>query len=256
MKKLVQLLFLPLLFILIANPKAHSALIPVDLELSLLVDVSSSVSADDFNLQKQGYANAFLNSSILSAIQSGATGSIAASLTYWSSAGSQQEAVGWMLINDATSATAFSNAILATSRPFSGTTAPGSAINFAAPSFFSNNFDGAELVIDVSGDGEQNSGADTSDARDAAFAQGITINGIAIGNTSLVNWYNANIKTSNGFVVQAVDFDSFGDAIQNKLAREITPPPPTTSAVPEPASMILLGSGLIGAVILKKRKSI
>lgn len=241
-----------LLFNFIFVSKSH-ALIPVDMELSLLVDVSSSVNAAEFNLQRQGYVNAFVDAAIVSAIESGNHGAIAASLTYWSSANRQQVAVDWMLINDLTSATVFSNAILAAPRPFSGTTAPGTAINFTIPSFFNNNFDGDQLVIDVSGDGRQNSGANTAAARDAAFAQGITINGLAIGNTTLFNWYNANIKTSDGFVLHATDFDSFGNAIKEKIAREIPPPPPN-NVIPEPATMFLMGSGLIGTIFLRRRK--
>ena len=51
--------------------------IPVDLELVLLNDVSGSVSTDDYNLVKEGYRDAFQNSSVQSAITSGAIGSIA-----------------------------------------------------------------------------------------------------------------------------------------------------------------------------------
>lgn len=254
MKKFLKFSAIVFLFSFIFIPKSHALLIPVDMELSLLVDVSSSVNATEFNLQRQGYVNAFVDAAIVSAIESGNHGAIAASLTYWSSANRQQVAVDWMLIDDLTSATAFSNAILAASRPFSGTTAPGTAINFTVPSFFNNNFDGDQLVIDVSGDGQRNSGDNTIAARDAAFAQGITINGLAIGNDALFNWYNANIKTSDGFVLHAVDFNSFGNSIKEKIAREIPPTTPPNHVVPEPTTMLLMGSGLIGTIFLKRRK--
>ena len=96
------------MFILFLLPISQvHALTPVDIELSLLVDVSSSVNSTEFNLQKQGYANAFTNASIISAIESGAHGAIAVSLTYWSSSNHQVVAVDWTLINDTASATGF-----------------------------------------------------------------------------------------------------------------------------------------------------
>lgn len=230
--------------------KAH-AIVPVDLELSLLVDVSGSIDNSEFDLQKTGYVNAFNDPAIVNAIQNGSIGSISANLIYWSSNNQQQQAVGWTLINDASSASNFANAINAAARPFNNNTAPGSAINFAAPLFASNNFAGNRLVIDISSDGQQNDGASTSTARDNAAAQGITINALAIGDTTLLNWYKANAVTADGFAVQASTFNDFDNAIKTKLAREIG----GGTSVPEPASMLLLGSGLFGFIGLRRRIS-
>ena len=222
---------------------AHA--VPVDLELSLLLDVSSSVNTTEFNLQRQGYIDAFNSSALHTALQNGALDSIAVNFVYWSSSGSQQQAIGWTLINDSTTAEAFADAILATSRPFSGTTAPGSAVNFAVPLFDNNGFEGTRKVIDVSGDGVENSGADTSDARDAADAAGFTINGIAIESQSVLDFYNSDLITSDGFALFATDFNTFGDAILDKLVTEVGPPPdPEPGVVPEPTTLGLLAFGL------------
>ena len=228
--------------------------IPVDLELSLLVDVSGSINATEFDLQRTGYVNAFNNASIVTAIGQGSIGAIAVNLIYWSSGNEQQQAVGWTLINDTSSANAFATAIGNATRPFNDNTGPGSAINFARP-LFSNGFEGTRLVMDVSGDGEQNSGADTSDARDAAAAAGITINGLVIGNASLKTWYEQNVKTTDGFVDQAADFNAFGIAINKKLVTEIGQEPGDPNPVPEPSSMLLLSSGIMGLFRLRKKVS-
>jgi hypothetical protein len=120
------------------------------------------------------------------------------------------------------------------------------------PDFSNNAFEGTRWTIDVSGDGAQNDGANTASARDAfisaASSAGVlgTINGLPIGQ-GLQSWYDANIVSSNGFSVPAADFASFNSAVITKIGREIT------GEVPVPGTLALLGLGLFGAA-LKRRK--
>ncbi len=220
----------------------------VDLELALLVDVSGSISTSEFNLQRQGYVNAFSSAAIYNKIQGGAIGSIAATLIYWSGENEQAQAVGWTKISDQASSLAFANAIGAAGRPYSGLTAPGSAISFAQPLFDNNGFEGTRLVMDVSGDGQQNDGSSTAAARDAAAGAGITINGLPIGGTGLSTWYAANVVTADGFLVSANGFADFESALNDKLIREIAP------QIPLPAPALLLMSGLFGLGLLRNRR--
>jgi hypothetical protein len=123
--------------VFVALPSTAATL--VDLELALLVDVSGSVDTTEFNLQRAGYVNAFNNPAVWNVIDGlkskGGTGKIAATFVYWSGGSQQQQAVNWTLIDSFAASQAFASSIGAAARPFSGSTAPGSAINFIVPRF-------------------------------------------------------------------------------------------------------------------------
>jgi len=224
----------------------------VDLELLLLVDVSGSVDGSEFVLQRDGYVNAFNDASVVSAIQGGVNGKIAASLVYWSSSNQQAVAAGWTEISDATSASAFAAAISGFARPFSGLTAIGSALNYGGGTFANNGFDAIRQVIDVSGDGTTNDGIASATGRANALAAGVdTINGIVIGGSaSVLSHYTTDvIGGTNAFVLTAATFQDFENSIKSKLIREIK-----GGVVPEPMTMSLMGSGLLGMIGFRRKK--
>jgi hypothetical protein len=234
--------------------------VAVDVELQLLIDVSRSITDSEFVLQSGGYANAFLNPIIQNEIlrvDNARIGSIAAQVIFWSKSSRQQVAVDWTLLDSSAAIDAFAGAINAAPRPFAGRTAPGSAIRFGTPLFADNGFEGTSLVMDVSGDGVQNHGANTSRARDDALAAGIDrINGLPIGGPEVRDFYQSDVIGGTGsFAIMAADMDDFSDAIRDKLFFEISGADPDEIEAPEIDAASGLGAlAALGAMLALVRE--
>lgn len=212
----------------------------VDLQLVLAADVSRSVDAEEFALQREGYAAAFQDPRVLRAIRSGPLGRIAVCFVEWSGEWEQFVTVDWTVIRDEESAEDFAAALVARPRPFAGRTAIGAAIDHAASLFARSGHQSQRRTIDVSGDGTNTNGKLPSVARDEAVAQGIVINGLVILSPvpipwnpyhthppgGLGNYFQENVAGGPGsFVMVVEDFQSFAYAIANKLVREIAEVP-------------------------------
>lgn len=205
----------------------------VDLELVLAIDISGSIDEEEARLQRKGYIDALTSPEVLSAIRSGYHKRIA--VTYFEWAGYELEfmIVPWRLIHDLESARAFSSALAAASTYSGRRTSISGAIEFAIPLFQKNAFEAPRQVIDISGDGPNNSGPIVTAARDKAIQMGLTINGLPIINDRLsrsgrppmpnldLYYRNCVIGGPRAFIVVAEDFKSFARAIRKKLVLEI-----------------------------------
>ena len=139
-------------------PPAVRAADPVDLLLVLAADVSRSVTEPKFKLQREGAAAAITHPEVVRAIASGPNRRIAVCFLEWATAGQQNVVVDWTVIADAESARSFGGKLVELPRSFSGSTAISHAIDFAMIQLERAPFKAERRVIDVSGDGTNNSG--------------------------------------------------------------------------------------------------
>jgi Protein of unknown function (DUF1194) len=208
----------------VAGPSAR-AQGQLDLALVLAVDCSYSVDAHEFELQMQGLAKAFLDPGVVEAIGVGKHGAIAVSIVQWSSAKSQVLVLPWTVVRDTASAAQVAETLLTAPRMTQdGGTSISAMIDVGAALLARMPLPAARHVIDISSDGRNNNGRDVRRARDAAVAQGVTINGLAILNeVPTLHFYFERwvIGGADAFVVKANDYDDYVNAIRRKLLREI-----------------------------------
>ncbi|HEV2625484.1 MAG TPA: DUF1194 domain-containing protein [Xanthobacteraceae bacterium] len=221
----------------------------VDLLLVLAADVSRSIDAAKFQLQRDGYTAAVSDSRVLDTIRAGRTGRIGLTFIEWSGVSAQRVVVDWMAIGDAASAKEFGDRLLESPRSFADRTSISGAIEFAMAQLARAPFSGPRQTIDISGDGTNNSGRDVAELRDQAVAKGITVNGLAILSETPLPWNpehtnppgglqhyyrNTVIGGPGAFVMVAKNFDSFGEAIISKLVAEVAQAQEPLSQEPRP----------------------
>ena len=231
-----------LLFLLL--PGAARAAESVDLALVLVSDVSRSIDDSEFDLQKQGYSAAFQDPRVLAAIRNGPTGAIAVAYVEFAGSFEVKTVMDWRIVRDAAGAKAMTDFIAAAPRSFYGRTSISAGIDRAMELLNAVPYEATRKVIDVAGDGTNNSGREADAARDDALKAGVVINGLAIINDhpvsytfahvqppgGLAAWYRSNVTGGPGsFVVEVHEFPVFGEAMTRKLVSEIAallPPQP------------------------------
>jgi Protein of unknown function (DUF1194) len=208
----------------------------VDLIVVLAADVSRSVDDGEFELQRKGYAAALTDPRVLKAIHATKNGAIGVCFVEWSGEDDQQVVLPWTEIRDEEDGGGAAAAILKAPRSFTGRTSISAAVDYAMGYFAKAKWPSTRRIIDISGDGTSNSGRPITEARDHAVAAGVTINGLAIINDKpnlgysahtnppggIANYYQQNVVGGpNAFLLVVKDFNSFAEAMANKLAKEI-----------------------------------
>jgi hypothetical protein len=201
---------------------------PVALELVIAIDTSASVDDSEFALQVEGIAGAFADKEVIAAIESLAPAGMAVGLVQWSGPEAFTLAIPFNHVYDRRTAKAFGFLVRLTQRrSTAGTTAMAYSLGRAAELIEANEFAGDRRVIDVSGDGRNNTPPNVEEVRDRVVRSGITINGLAIlSDDPRLDFYyrNSLIGGQDAFVEVADGFGEFAQAIRRKLIREIYPP--------------------------------
>lgn len=197
---------------------------PVDLALVLAIDVSESVDADEYELQREGIARAFESPALVQAVAAGQHGAILVAVLEWSDRDRQVITVDWTRVSDAETAVAVARRLRGAKRTSNGVTAIAHALLAAAALLEDLPAPAERRVIDVSGDGIATLEPSPRVVRDALVEQGVVINGLAILTEEpwLEDYYNQYVAGGPGAFVMAVeDFASFAEAILAKLLAEI-----------------------------------
>lgn len=218
----------------------------VDVALVLAVDASGSIDPAEFQLQKEGIAQAVAAPEVLATIRAGRHGRIAIAYVEWGSPGGAQTIVDWMLVGDETEAAGFGGAVLGAPRSPQSYNAIGDAIDHAVKLFATCPCRPTRRIIDVSGDNPDNrSHLPAPLARDMAVSAGVTINGLAIlqdgrlgpeGRPWLVETFERTIIGGFGaFAVAANSRADFARALRDKMVLEISANDPPAGRAADPS---------------------
>jgi hypothetical protein len=218
--------------ILLMNGRTVLAGTRVDLALVLAVDVSFSMEPDEQDLQRAGFVEAFQSPEVHQAIRQGVLGRIAVVYVEWSGAFDQQIIVPWTVIEQPADALAFAERLLQSPLHRMSYTSISGVIDFGVRQLRQADLHADRQVIDISGDGANNSGRTVTLARDEALARGITINGLPIMLKRLDSLWDIEdldlyfrdcvIGGPGAFLVPVREKTQFIEAIKAKIIREIT----------------------------------
>lgn len=190
-----------------------------DVALVLAMDVSGSVDTEEYELQRDGTAEAFRSPEIGRAIERSA-GGVAVTAMEW--AYSATTTVPWTILRTAGDARAFADTLAATRRSGDGATFLGASLYRVTEALERAPCVAEREIVDVSTDGFSDD--DFEKARDELTARGAVLNVLAVPddrNRGLPEWLRQNVVTPGGFLVEAHGFGAFGPAIRKKIVLEL-----------------------------------
>jgi hypothetical protein len=216
---------------------------PVDTELVLAVDVSYSMDPEEQQLQREGYIDAITSRDFMQALKAGMHAKVAVTYFEWAGPFDQRIVVPWRLIDGPESAGGFASEIARAPYRRASRTSIASALQFAKPLFDASGYNGFRRVVDVSGDGANNSGPLIVPVRDDLVAAGITINGLPImlkrPNTFTMDIENLDVYYEDcviggpgAFIIPINARDQFKEAIRTKLVLEVAGRMPERRVMP------------------------
>jgi hypothetical protein len=194
------------------------------LALALAFDVSRSVDAVDYDIQRGGILAALADPVIIAAMLE-PEDHVALSVYEWSGRGYQELVVDWTEVHGLSDIEAIAARIGGHQRYEKGLpTGLGHALEFGRR-LMRNAPDCVEHVLDMSGDGQNNDGMSPEDAYRRRDFGDLLVNGLAIGGheADIVIYYRREVIRGPGaFVEVAPTQADFPRAFRRKLERELT----------------------------------
>lgn len=213
-----------------------------DMNMVIALDSSGSISTAERRLQFEGVAYALQHENFLAAVQGGVYRNISISIVSWNAHGrapGTRLVLPWMTVSSKKDAKLASAALMQhlveqpSNPPLAQTDislALRSAVELlgAAPAF------GSIQVINVIGDGLDNTGQKPAPFRDKAVSEGVTINALIVAEDPkeiLESYYRENVIGGfRAFVQVTTDFNSFADAMLHKMLTEMAALMPKSTA--------------------------
>ena len=226
--------------------QSKDSITEVDLELVIAADISFSISVGEQNIQRRGYAQAFLKPEVIAAVTSGPNSKIAVTYVEWAGPGTQFQVVPWTLIDGTKSAQAFADKLREAPIHRGGETSISKGLLYVSALFETTPFKGLRKVIDISGDGPNNGGPGVMGPREQLLSRQVTINGLPLvgdaGDSSVemdvAAYYRDCVSGGPGsFVFPVSSWREFGRSISRKLVMEISNLVPTE---PRPVRLVAL----------------
>lgn len=204
--------------------------------LLLALDGSLSVDPHEFQLQRRGLANALRDPEVADAVIGSSRSHIALAVFDWSGPHDQRIILNWTVIDTYDTLWEVAGRVEAAEQLSRvGKTGLGAAMIFAQ-TMLGQQAHCATLTLDISGDGENNSGIAPEAVRDRLNAAGITINGLVIEQggdlagvedataARLTRYYRRNVIAGPlAFTETIYGFDDYQEAMKRKLLRELVP---------------------------------
>ncbi|MEM6577700.1 MAG: DUF1194 domain-containing protein [Pseudomonadota bacterium] len=195
------------------------------LALVLALDVSSSVDAREYDLQRLGVAAALNSADVRHAILRGASGHVALAVYEWSGFYQHKLQLDWIALSSPAAIDAAVAKLAGMERSHDDfPTSLGPALGYASQMLERGPFC-ARQVIDVSGDGVNNYRYGPLVAYKHFPLQDVTVNGLAIlgDDPRVASFYRDEVLHGPGaFLEIANGFDDFQQAMARKLFREIS----------------------------------
>ncbi|MEL6838721.1 MAG: DUF1194 domain-containing protein [Pseudomonadota bacterium] len=203
--------------------------------LALGLDMSTSVDAVEYRLQLDGLAAALNSDSVQQVLFARTDAPVRISVYEWSGPPNQTLILPWTTLH-APSDLATATAVLRNHERLvaAPTTAIGAALLYGFD-LLEQQPDCWRRTLDLSGDGETNTGPRPQDIADSRTPTGVVVNGLVIGAgnaggddhrfadiKALSSYYRQHVTRGPGsFVEVALGFEDYASAMERKLLREL-----------------------------------